>query len=759
MLPKKTSRKSTPRKCEEVPVPKGECHQRGQACRVVLFLCLAQWIVSPAIAQEVVVNRTILALFDSSEDYNRGEDDNLIHHNAELALNHLGMKVRYHDLAGGLPPEEKLADVHAILTWFLDHHLVGAREYIQWAIRQMRAGKRYVVLGNQGALQDAKTGRPTEMNLLTQFYRELGLKYRGDWTDNAWVIEIQEKDSDMVEFERTLEGETDLYEHFVSVAPGNKVFLRLKRTDKPHAVSDAVVTGPGGGFVLEGYAAIINYLDDQVRWRINPFRFFEEALGLQGHPRYDTTTLFGRRIFYSHIDGDGLRNPSHTEPDRLSGEIIRDEIIRAYELPITVSFITAEVDPRYLGSEKMIGLARGILSLDNVEAGAHGFSHPLDWEKQITSFSIKGYSRPLLAQQLGEAGLPSDSVYTSGSKVTAERGEYLRREIEDAVRYINEELVPASKQVTLNQWTGNCAPPAEAIDMTRRLGLKNINLGDGRFDRSLPSYTGLASLARQVDGRIQVQTSNANENIYTNGWESPFDRFVHLIETFRESERPTLVKTGPRRVLPMNIYYHFYSAENRMGLKALKKIYDYVLTQDMIPIFTSDYASLVEDFFEAEVLALPDGGWKFRHYGDLRTVRFDRVKRFPDFARSRGVLGFTVWEGYLYVHLEEGEEAVLYLSEQEPSSPYLKEASTVPRQWSMNEKGVSFETRGFGRGFYRFLNMERGTAYEVRVTPLEKGSGEYRNRFRSGRGGELEMEIPVRGEVRIEVSRAGRPIG
>jgi len=695
--------------------------------------------------------RTILALYDSSELYSPLPDDNLIHKKAAVVLNYLGMKVRYHDLAQGLPGDGEMEDVCGVLTWFKDDSVPSARDYCRWADRQMRSGKRYVILGNFGAYRDAKTGAKTPQEDVFRLFEGLGLEYLGNWTDNPLVIRVVEKDSAMVEFERTLSGEVGEYEGVVSASRGNKAYLVIERTDIADGKSTVVVTAPNGGFVLEEYELFINNADNRSAWRIEPFLFFEEAFGLKGIPRYDTTTLFGKRIFYSHIDGDGFRNVSDIDPKRIAGEIIRDEILKKYGLPITASFIAAEIDPAYLGSEKMVSIAREILSLENVEVGVHGFSHPLDWDRQLTVFEIRGYSRPLTGTK--DPDILSESPYGRASLITVPRAEFLRREIVDATEYTNRVLAPKGKKVAVYQWTGNCRPPADAIALTEGLGIRNINGGDSRFDAAYPSYTGLAPLTRSCGGRYQVYASNANENIYTNGWTGPFYGYEYVRETFRQTETPTLVRAPPRRVKPINVYYHYFSGEKAVSLKAVKDAYDYALAQDIIPVRTSEYAALVDGFLSGKVRATGDGGWEFSGYGNCRTVRFDSEGMVPDLSRSAGILGFTTWNGCLYVHLTESGRAVLYCAKDPPRSPYLKEASSVLTDVSISDGSISFSTRTYRETTYQFAGLPPGNRYEARVKSARTDAVLFTRAFVSDQKGGLTVRVPSKGDIRVVITR------
>lgn len=693
-------------------------------------------------------SRHILCLYDSTEAYGGKLDNTLLHTAAEMVLNHLGMKARYYDIQKGLPNSEDLTDVYGILTWFQDGEMPNAREYCLWATRQIQRGKKFVILDNLGAFRDTLTKETTPLEVVNKVYQALGLDYEGNWIRNPFVIKVSDKDSAMVEFERSLENEVAVYAKLRSIDLKNKVYLQLNRTDLPKGESDVIVTTAHGAVCWESYTIFIDNNFGFKKWRINPFLFLEEGFGLAGKPRYDTTTLLGRRIFYSHIDGDGFKNISEIE-NTFSGEIIRDEIIKKYRLPITISLITAEIDPRYRGSKTLVNIVRGILQMPHVEAGVHTFSHPLDWEAQYVSLSIPRYSKKVADEAYAE----TVSQYSSGYRAIVSPKEFIEKEIKEAISYTNDYLALPDKKVEIFQWSGNCKPSAEAIAMTKVLGVKNINGGDTRFDRANPSYTGVAPLVRHVGSEVQFYTSNANENIYTNEWQGPYDWFSEMIETLEQTEYPTLVKTPPRRVTPINIYYHFYSGEKRASLMALKKAYDFVLTRPMIPIFTSEYVSVVEGFLSGRIEQIEDGGWRFSRYGDCRTIRFDNSRLFPDFTKSRNIIGFSHWHDVLYVYLSNAEQAVLYLTDKPLVVPYLAEASNILSDWTMTQDQGSFVTRGFAEGFYRIAHMAPDTIYEVEVYDDNQHRLINKEIFRTTRDGQLGIKLPLSGKVLVRLHK------
>ncbi len=709
---------------------------------ISLFFLLSAATSAHSSNQEI--KRTVLAIFDSSEPYNSAEDNNLIHKNAEMVLNYLGMKVQYHDIQSGLPDNVDMENIHGILTWFHDDQMPNAAAYLKWLLTQMNLGKKVVVLGSLGAFRDSETRKDIPMNYTNKVFNKLGLDYQGDWSDNPFIIEIVSGVSHMVEFERTLEHELEYYEKVVSLNKENNVYLSIRRSDLSNSESSVVVTTPTGAFALKGYEIFIQMESDEMRWRINPFHFFTEGFGLQGWPRLDTTTVNGRRIFYSHIDGDGIRNISYIDSVRYSGEVIYEDILTKYKLPITVSFIMAEINAEFLGTERIEVLAKKIAKLSNVEVGSHSFTHPLDWENLMTSFKIKAYSNKSAENDSYEG------LYPNAFKVTVDHETFLNKETQYAIQFMDQNIMPKNKKVVIQHWSGNCEPQAEAIDLTKEIEVKNINGGDSRLDSLSPTYTSIAPLTRPVNGRVQFYTSNANENIYTDGWIGNFYSFGNVLETFKQTEVPTLIDSIPRRVTPMNIYYHFFSGERKPALDALKKAYDYVLDQEMAPLFTSQYVSVVEGFLSGKMQMLKDGGWGFSDYGLCRTVRFDKQEQYPDFKRSQGIIGFKRWNDSLYVHLDESNKVILYFSVHKPKDPFLSSASAIIDNYTVSKENVQFETDVIGISKYHFINLLPDTKYKLKVHNLTKNFISEKI-VQSNRKGELSVEIDMTGHIKVTI--------
>jgi len=207
-------------------------------------------------------------------------------------------------------------------------------------------------------------------------------------------------------------------------------------------------------------------------------------------------------------------------------------------------------------------------------------------------------------------------------------------------------------------------------------------------DRQWPTYIRVAPLMRQVGEGWQNYTSGSNENLYTNLWTGPFYGFRSVTETFRNTETP-------RRVSPINVYYHFYSGERVASLKALREVYDDALRQPIAPLFTSEYVATVAGFRSAR-LARVEGGWQIWDHGALRTIRFDDVDGFVDLTRSRGILGARRHGDALYVHLAGPEPATVVLGRSAPAVPFLVSASHRVSAFTREGSAVRFTVSGVG---------------------------------------------------------------
>jgi len=657
------------------------------------------------------VSRTVLALYDGNE--HEAPANTPIYTSLEVACDHLGILVRYYDMRKGLPGHDAMKSYRGILTWFADQKMDEPEEYLEWLKEESKLGRYVVVFGQIGARQDDE-GNPTSEKTVQSLYEFWGVKFPGIWLNNPLLVQASKIDKRVMDFERPLVTETiseiSLYEQFTPIDKTKiETFLELKCLAFQQPPSSVVAVHPYGGYCM---AAYMTYSDPETfkrQWYINPFEFLRRALRWQDAPCPDVTTLNGARIFYSHVDGDASISLSRVDKKRLTAEVLYEEVLRESKLPITISAIEAELTTA--GSQvkrnaRIQDVFRKIFVLDQVEPASHAYSHPYHWANGLTAMSIEGYSSKPISD--AERALIEDTPYENAMILRKPVGEWVEREIFGSIDFINKNLVPEGKNCRLFQWSGNCRPTPAAMEVIAKHNFLNINGGDPRFDDFWPSYTGLRPAARQVGEHIQVHSSASNENLYTDLWKRNYGGFKNVMLTFE--------RTGsPRRIKPINVYYHFYSAERIASLKALREIYGFCAELDLAPLFTSEYVEIVLD--SRKVVFSREGEekneWKWSGAGKCRTLRWDGVDAFPDLEKSKGIIGFYKDEklNALYVHLDGSGEGEVVWSRKLPKRPYLSSASGYVNQWKVSDGATEFDFHAKGDAWFEIAGLKAGKEY------------------------------------------------
>lgn len=695
-----------------------------------VLLCLAT-LFSPclSLAQENAVPRTILALYDG--DFERFPRMTLLHKYAEMPLNHLGYRLEYHNIRLPLPDIIQRTDVAGIVTWFPDGMDLDETDALfSWAIRVMDSGKKWVVVENSGLLdrQIVSSFNPQE------FWRRLGLRDRNIWNSRTYLIRFITMDPAIAPFERSYVGVLPVYRQFELISPDCVAHVVAREGDDPLTDSCLVMTGPYGGMVAAGYGMFIGYYGDKeyLQWMINPFHFFRLAFGADALPKADTTTLAGRRMYYSHIDGDGWNSLTQLEGYRSNptpcAEVIRQKLVESFvDLPFTIAPIAADIDLKWVGTKSSREAATKLFALPNVEVGCHTFTHPFDWPffkgykpaDEVPFLSLYpngGWQNPSVIELMRDrwrkfrqraSGDPFvypvtniDSDYEI-PRAYALKPFDLSLEVEGAIQETNDLALPFHKQVTVYQWSGNCLPWEEPLKLVREAAIKNLNGGTTRFDDEYPSYAYVSALGRHVGQEQQIYASNSNENTYTELWTGRFYGFNKLPETFANTETPI-------RVRPMNLYFHMYSAERMPSLYAVLNNVSYIRKQEMTPVPMSHFAGIVEGFYLTEFVPLEGRMWKIQNRGELQTVRFDQALLTGlDFTRSQGVVGQRHFQGSLYVYLDASRsEPVIALKDIDQfwSEPVAEHPYLIASRWPIwnlqrhSNTNFTFTAQGFGTG-------------------------------------------------------------
>jgi hypothetical protein len=462
--------------------------------------------------------------------------------------------------------------------------------------------------------------------------------------------------------------------------------------------------------VANGYIVYEEPSTGRTKWIIDPFAFFQQAFGAGRFPIPDATTLSGRRMWFSHIDGDGWNNVSYIEDYRdkatvAAGVVLRELIAPYPDLPVAAGVIGADIDERYGMPEAGRQAARELFALPQVEIASHTYSHPYQW-----SF-FESYDRKLEERLIGpdesewkavvgdrlrriaqrvfpglvHKGSESD-VKVAGDDPPRAYSDFpfdLDQEIRGSV-VAAEELAPEGKHATLYLWSGGAEPFQAAIAGTRRLGLRNLNGGDSRIDPDFPSISYVSPLSRVAGSERQIYAANANDYIYITDGGGREHGFLNLDATVKQTE-------SPRRLKPIDVYYHMYAGERPGQLAAVRHHLDAARQAEVAPIFASHYAAIADGFFSAEITSLGDESWLITHRGALQTVRFDDAKGLAvDFGRSIGVIGQQRNGTALYVALDEAFDEIVVAMRPEAS---LRASRILPEQSSRSGLSPRFQER------------------------------------------------------------------
>ncbi|MBV8271713.1 MAG: bifunctional glycoside hydrolase 114/ polysaccharide deacetylase family protein [Cupriavidus sp.] len=597
-----------------------------------------------------------------------------------MPLNYLGYRVEFADAGGALP--EIGADRYAGIVVYLEGNLTAPQgQFLQWVEKQVAQGMPVVFMDDFGALLAGSLGRV------------LGL--RTVQGKVAGPAEIVSKDP-MMGFEMPVAPDRNAATAIqVPDSAGYRSLLRLRSGTLTY---DAAAIAPWGGYVLQPYGVRGSGISSQRRWVVQPLTFLREALRLPDMPVPDVTSENGRRLLTIHIDGDGFASRAEIPDGGFSGDVLFREIFDRYRLPMTMSVIEGEVgsDGMYPKlTSQLEPIARKIFAQPYVEVASHTFSHPFQWARTVAGQGVR---------QAGDATGEGD-YHLAIPGYTMD----LRREIGGSIDYVNRTLAPPGKPVSLMLWSGDCQVPAEALKLAAQARVLSMNGGDTLITRSNPSWTAIGPLGvNKPEGTFQVFAPNQNENLYTNHWHGPYYGFERVIETYELTDRPLRFK-------PVNIYYHSYSGTKVASLKALHKVYDYVLAQPLLPIHSTDYVRKVldwQDMAVARVLPGPDAPmsgqpeeWIVRGNGDLRNLRWTG-EGLPNMAAAHGVTGLSPAPGGgVYLHLDGGDARFTFgPGSASTTVVQLPEANGMVRNWRRHDGVITFAFSGYYKPFFRLAH-------------------------------------------------------
>lgn len=483
-----------------------------------------------------------------------------------------------------------------------------------------------------------------------------------------------------------IETEKILTDKIVSAEKGEIILSYSNSTATYHSI---VITD-WGGYVSDKNSII--KIEDEELLGFNPFCLFKKALNLKNIPVPDITTLNGNRILFVHIDGDGFRSQYENSIERqYSGEVLLKEILLKYQIPHSVSVIRGEIENPKIDesqSSRLKKIARDIFLLPYVEVANHSFSHPHSLVEIKKSDDVK------LIEQLYD-------IKIDGYKPD------IHHEIIGTKKWIEENIIPEKKN-ELYFWTGNCIAPYEALKLLYENSILNINGGFTYITKNNPFLSLISPAGIERNGLYQIYAAQQNENIYTNLWSLPKKGYKNVIETFELTDKPLRLK-------PINIYYHFYSASRYDSLKALKEVYDYALSKEVIPLFTSQYIKSAIDFYNIEIFNYKNQ-WIVLSDGNIKTLRIK--DGFPEI--KSGVCGYRKINEEVYTHMCSDPPYFISITSSTPEELYIENSNAFIESFSNDEKSFYIKFKGYIPVKYRLRNFK-----EYRILEKDTKQGIY----------------------------------
>ncbi len=565
-----------------------------------------------------------------------------------MPLAYLGLVMELRSVREALPGGELAGRYAGIVSWLSAGRTDRGTDYPQWLQQQVEAGLPVAIFEAFGFGPGSGA------------FVALGLRHYDDSPSPGMKIVQQHR---AMGFELPLRPRPE--DTYPVSADKSQPWLSFSNGRRQY---HSVAITPWGGFALAPYAVEnLPGKDQGERWYLNPLLFLRAALRLDERvPVPDVSTELGRRLLLVHVDGDAFMSKVERPGYPLAGEVLRDEVLKRYRLPTTVSIIEAEISPKGLYPElapRLERTAREIFALPHVQLASHSFSHPFNWFQQPTKTGDEdGYRLPVKGYAFN-----------------------LKREIDGSVRYINQRLAPPGKRVQTFLWTGNCMATPEALATVQAAGVFNMNGGDTTITQRQNSWTRIAGLGAPLSTGFQVFAPNQNENIYTNLWSGPFYGYERVLETFELTE-------SPYRFKPVNIYYHFYAVTKTASLNALHKVYRWAEQQPLHPVHAVDYIRKVLDF-NTMVVARTPGGFRVRGQGQLRNLRLPAQGAAPSLARSQGVAGLSPGPSARYISLS-GASAELIMGEDRARLPFIESANARLSSFERQARGLRFGLDG-----------------------------------------------------------------
>lgn len=392
--------------------------------------------------------------------------------------------------------------------------------------------------------------------------------------------------------------------------------------------------------------------------QIDLFRFAGEWMGRREIvPAVDTTTRDGRRVFFSHISGEGFTRPSALPGFTMCAEVMRQRILKRFYLPFTVAVCEADLRGWRPGQNPADAprneqLARSIYEMPNIAAASNSFSTPAHWS---VGESISG---PL-----------------NEHAKSARRD--VQREVAGSMTYIHNKLLPAGKSVSLMLWPDFAPPTPEALSFCGSIGVQSLTRTRHGGDSVLELVSSAPQYAAGMDHSMSTEVFASTRASVT-----PKEQLAHFQST-----------VAARRTTPVAVGSSFLDAQNGEKLADLEKLLDWCVEQPLRAMPAAQYAASVRDAMQTRILRVAENHWIVLNGGQARTLRLPASCGVLDLGRSRGISGYAVHGDQIYIHTLGRPRSEIVLSREKSETPdlHLVECSAHIEFYEMASRRAIFK--------------------------------------------------------------------
>lgn len=434
---------------------------------------------------------------------------------------------------------------------------------------------------------------------------------------------------------------------------------------------------------------------------VEAFRWAETALRRhEAGPVPDTTTVAGRRVFLSTVQGRGFCEPSWLPGGRLCAEVLRDELAEVPNLPVTVAVAEADIrgwseasEPSESGRYEV--LARALFSLPQVEPAANTMSRPQNW---VTDAFVAGPLRPGVPENRFDAG----------------------REIAGSLDFVRRRLLPPGKSAAFLLWPEGSAPGAEAMQRVR---------AEGGWHLPESWRPGWSLGGEESAATVEVAPG-------------PPDSAEAMAQAWIDQQGGG---DAARRTGPAHLAYAFGDLKKTTNVEALRRIWSWCAEQAWHPMTAAGYARFLEDAASCRIDRVGRDHWRVISTGRALTLRLPAGRGRPDLTRSRGVAGYREHAGQLYLYLSGREVSEVVLRPAEELAPHLHlvEADRLVDFHHLEREQARFRVQGRDAAVVVLGGLKAEAWYLVEASGVK-------TRLQTDAAGRLALQAPALATIQLQ---------